>query len=201
MRTQHSSTYAGIKARVAVLTIISLLAPSAGPIVAAQAPAAKPPATQTPTAKPTTAKPSTAPGAATTAPAPPDGGWPRDYTTPSGAALVVYQPQVASWVDQKTRRPSMRRCRTRRRARRQPALGTHQSGIRDERRRRRAACELLGFQDHRAQLSQRSARDQLQAVRRGDHRLGAARRARDRARPCPGQHRREPDHPRRTSKA
>ena len=101
MRTQHSSTYARIKARVAVLTIISLLAPSAGPIVAAQAPAAKPPATQTPTAKPTTAKPSTAPGAATTAPAPPDGGWPRNYTTPSGAALVIYQPQLASWADQK----------------------------------------------------------------------------------------------------
>ena len=101
MRTQHSSTCARIKARVAVLTIISLLAPSAGPIVAAQAPAAKPPATQTPTAKPTTAKPSTAPGAATTAPAPPDGGWPRNYTTPSGAALVIYQPQLASWADQK----------------------------------------------------------------------------------------------------
>ena len=48
---------ARIKARVAVLTIVSLLAPSAGPLVAAQAPAAKPPAAQTPTAKPPTAKP------------------------------------------------------------------------------------------------------------------------------------------------
>ena len=81
MRTQHPSTYARIKARVAVLTIISLLAPSVGPLVAAQAPAAS--------AKPTAV------------PAEPDGGWPRAYTTPSGAALVLYQPQIASWADQK----------------------------------------------------------------------------------------------------
>src|SRR5262245_41146182 len=27
--------------------------------------------------------------------------WPRRYTTPSGAAVVIYQPQVASWEDQK----------------------------------------------------------------------------------------------------
>ena len=31
----------------------------------------------------------------------PDGGWPRAYTTKSGAALLLYQPQVASWADQK----------------------------------------------------------------------------------------------------
>ena len=34
-------------------------------------------------------------------PLPPDGGWPRAYTTASGAALVVYQPQISSWADQK----------------------------------------------------------------------------------------------------
>src|SRR6185436_18340071 len=27
--------------------------------------------------------------------------WPRRYTAPDGAQLVVYQPQVADWVDQK----------------------------------------------------------------------------------------------------
>ena len=32
-----------------------------------------------------------------TAAAPVDGGWPRASTTPSGAGLVVYRPQVASW--------------------------------------------------------------------------------------------------------
>jgi hypothetical protein len=31
----------------------------------------------------------------------PDGGWPRSYMTPSGGGVVVYEPQVASWVDQK----------------------------------------------------------------------------------------------------
>jgi hypothetical protein len=30
-------------------------------------------------------------------PQPRDRGWPRDYTTPSGAQVVLYQPQVASW--------------------------------------------------------------------------------------------------------
>ena len=30
-----------------------------------------------------------------------DGGWPRSYTTASGAALVLYQPQISSWADQK----------------------------------------------------------------------------------------------------
>src|SRR5262249_4302836 len=33
--------------------------------------------------------------------APIDGGWPRFYTTPSGAQVVLYEPQVASWDDQK----------------------------------------------------------------------------------------------------
>src|SRR5215471_7476390 len=32
---------------------------------------------------------------------PVDGGWPRAYTTASGARLVLYEPQVASWVNQK----------------------------------------------------------------------------------------------------
>src|SRR5262249_8375809 len=31
----------------------------------------------------------------------PDGGWPRDYDTPSGAALRVFQPQIGSWDGQK----------------------------------------------------------------------------------------------------
>jgi hypothetical protein len=39
--------------------------------------------------------------AASTAVTPVDGGWPRVSTTSSGARLVIYQPQIASWVDQK----------------------------------------------------------------------------------------------------
>src|SRR5262249_41443013 len=32
---------------------------------------------------------------------PVDGGWPRVYDTVSGARLVIYEPQIASWTDQK----------------------------------------------------------------------------------------------------
>ena len=33
--------------------------------------------------------------------APPDGGWPRRYTAPGGAEVVLYEPQIASWEDQR----------------------------------------------------------------------------------------------------
>jgi hypothetical protein len=82
MRTTHSP----FRARVAVTIIVSLVGPQIGALVSAQAPA-------TPAAKTTAAAASTA--------VPADGGWPRVYTTASGASLVLYQPQVASWVNQK----------------------------------------------------------------------------------------------------
>src|SRR5690349_2986465 len=68
--------------RRAVITALILLA-SAGPRVTAEAPA------NAAAAKPATAA------------APVDGGWPRASTSPSGAELVVYQPQIASWPDQR----------------------------------------------------------------------------------------------------
>ena len=39
---------------------------------------------------------------AETAPVPPeaDGGWPREYTGPDGARVIVYEPQIASWDNQ-----------------------------------------------------------------------------------------------------
>ena len=48
------------------------------------------------TAAPKTAAPKTA-----TATPPIDGGWPRAYATASAGRVVLYQPQIASWVDQK----------------------------------------------------------------------------------------------------
>src|SRR5215510_16374886 len=30
-----------------------------------------------------------------------DPGWPRGYSLPSEAQIVIYQPQIASWADQK----------------------------------------------------------------------------------------------------
>ena len=57
--------------------------------------AQKPPVTTTP---PT---PAAKPAAAPAEPAPIDGGWPRMYTLASGGSILVYQPQVASWPNQK----------------------------------------------------------------------------------------------------
>src|SRR5690349_24557095 len=33
-----------------------------------------------------------------------DGGWPRRYVAPDGAEVVIYQPQIASWQDQRLMR-------------------------------------------------------------------------------------------------
>src|SRR5262249_41369357 len=52
-----------------------------------------------PTPAPAAAKPAPAPAAAAAGPA--DPGWPRAYETGSGAKVLVYQPQVASWDQQK----------------------------------------------------------------------------------------------------
>ena len=104
MRIFHART----RARIAVLTLLSFVTSPVEPLLLAQTPSTKAPAEK----------------AAATATAPAVEGWPRAYSTASGAALVIYQPQVASWVDQKHAVAVLRRCPTRRRARRKPALGT-----------------------------------------------------------------------------
>jgi hypothetical protein len=109
MRTSCDSA----RARVAMITALSMLISPVTPLVRAQATA--PPAGQsakapaTPTAKPATPAPGSLAGAAAAAnaarpaatSAPVDGGWPRAYTTPSGGRLLVYQPQVSTWTGQK----------------------------------------------------------------------------------------------------
>ena len=90
------------RAAVAVTTAFTLGLAPAVPVLAQAPPATTPPAAAkpAPAAKPaagTAAKPA----AKAASPAPPDGGWPRGYVTPSGAKIVVYQPQVASWENQK----------------------------------------------------------------------------------------------------
>jgi hypothetical protein len=74
-----SSLSGVVRGRIALVTAMSLLVSQNAVLVVAQNPA-------TPAAP---------------AEAPIDGGWPRAYTTASGAALVVYQPQVATWASQK----------------------------------------------------------------------------------------------------
>ena len=90
---------------VAALAACSLLTNPSLPVVAAarqsvQAPAAKP----APATKPAPGAKATAPqvaAAAPNAPQPPDGGWPRFYGLPSGASILLYQPQIAAWDKQK----------------------------------------------------------------------------------------------------
>jgi hypothetical protein len=70
-----------VRAAVAAAAIAGLVLPQLAVNVIAQAPAAaKAPATATPTI---------------------DGGWPKEFTTASGAQLVLYQPQISSWEEQK----------------------------------------------------------------------------------------------------
>src|SRR5262245_35013110 len=72
-----------VRAAIAVLTACSLAIAELGPVLSAQ------------TAPPKAAAAAPAPAAT------PDGGWPRDTTTPSGGAVRIFQPQIASWEGQK----------------------------------------------------------------------------------------------------
>jgi hypothetical protein len=85
---------------VAVVTALGLLAPQ-GAIVAIAAPQAKPPAAAKPATTPPAAQAAPNPSSTPTDPPPIDGGWPRVYALASGGSVLVYQPQVATWKDQK----------------------------------------------------------------------------------------------------
>ncbi len=73
-----------VKSAISITTIISLLASPSSMVIAGQS-----------------ATPARAGASAAAADQPVDGGWPRAYSTPAGANLLLYQPQVASWKDQK----------------------------------------------------------------------------------------------------
>jgi hypothetical protein len=77
-----------LRQRLAVAVACTLLVPPPTPLTAQHAPAQAAPAAQ-PAAKPATRPPDL------------DGGWPRAYSTPAGAMVILYEPQVASWTDQK----------------------------------------------------------------------------------------------------
>ena len=81
MRTRHSSSRTAVALSMASsLALFPFL-----DVVRAQAPAATKPAAKAPA----------------TAQQPVDGGWPKAFNAPSGATVVMYQPQVASWTNQK----------------------------------------------------------------------------------------------------
>jgi hypothetical protein len=95
---------AGAERAVAIITAFGVLV-STTPLGAltARGPAAqaKPPATTAAT-KPAPNPPDQTKPAGTATDSPPiDGGWPRMYPLASGGSLLVYQPQVSSWKDQK----------------------------------------------------------------------------------------------------
>ncbi|HEX7138611.1 MAG TPA: hypothetical protein VF219_12215, partial [Vicinamibacterales bacterium] len=73
-----------VRSAIATLTALSLVIAELGPIALAH-----------------TAPPKPAPAQAATPPPPVDRGWPRDTTTPSGGAIRIFQPQIASWDGQK----------------------------------------------------------------------------------------------------
>jgi uncharacterized membrane protein YgcG len=92
-----------------MVAVLSLALQGSAPIVAAatvgEQAATKPaPPTQTapPPAAPAKPATSTAASTAAAAPAPVDGGWPRIYELKSGGSFLVYQPQIATWDQQKT---------------------------------------------------------------------------------------------------
>jgi hypothetical protein len=91
---------------VAAFAALSLLINPTAPLIAAgrtqAASAAQPAAAKTPPpaakSQPAAAK---TPAAAKAPSADVDGGWPRYYSLPSGASILVYQPQISSWDKQK----------------------------------------------------------------------------------------------------
>ena len=122
---------------VATLAALSLLVPTAAPIMEAAGPsgqaAAKPapPSAQTPP-KParrrlrpppkTRRRPDRSRQLPRRRP-PIDGGWPRVVSLPSGATILVYQPQVASW-DKQTHLVAFSAVSHRAKAADKPAIGT-----------------------------------------------------------------------------
>src|SRR5215203_295939 len=88
IRYAHRGTALMVAAIFAVTPVLQALPQTPPPPKQATA---KPVATT----KPTTAKPAAAPAAAT------DPGWPRTYTTPSQGRVMIFEPQIASWANQK----------------------------------------------------------------------------------------------------
>ena len=115
-----STTRTGIRDFLLTLFCLTLLLPAAARMAGAQAPGdsavaapqASPPAAE-PAAAPQASAPAAtqaggsirvdagAPAAAADSLPEPDGGWPRLIIAPSGATIVLYQPQVMSWKDQR----------------------------------------------------------------------------------------------------
>src|SRR5262245_2750196 len=111
---KRSRGIAAIAAALAILTepsarVVAATAgqtPSKPPASSTQTPPAPPkttpaPPSATPQSKTPPATASTTPAPAAATPAPIDGGWPRVYPLANDGNVLVYQPQIASWDNQK----------------------------------------------------------------------------------------------------
>ena len=106
-------------------------------------------------AKPATTQAAPAAKTAAATAAPVDQGWPRLYTTPSKGHVMVYEPQISSWANQKqmvayaaaSYQPPGASATSK------PSLGTLQIEAADARVARRAARELRQHAHHRRRIS------------------------------------------------
>jgi len=88
-------TFPRAQRALTILAIVSLIQPTIplGAQTTAKPATKSPPPPSTPAAK--------APAATAAAPAPIDGGWPRRYLVSSGGDITIYQPQIATWDQQR----------------------------------------------------------------------------------------------------
>ena len=84
---------------VAALAIAVIAVPPAQ--IAAMTARPAPPRQAAGTTPPAAPRPATAQPAAPAPAAPLDGGWPRMYDLSSGGSILMYQPQISSWPNQK----------------------------------------------------------------------------------------------------
>ena len=124
---------------------------------------------------------------------PVDGGWPRASTTASGASLVIYQPQIASWVDQKAIAFYAAISYTPAGASK-AALGTIKAESVDKRIDGRTARQPRRHPDHRFELLHAHTGSDSN-VGDGDFSGHSTGRPDARPRSCARQSRQEPDHP------
>lgn len=94
MIQRHCASHVGI----VFVTALALVSPPFLDVFRAQA---QPPTTSTKPATKPAAKPAAQTAASSATMPPVDGGWPKSYSTPSGGTILLHQPQIASWADQR----------------------------------------------------------------------------------------------------
>ena len=178
---------------VALALVAGLLLPSPG-VLSSQAPAGQAaPATAATASTPPKSAPAVAKAAPPAAASPEaDGGWPRAYTTPSGGQLLLYQPQIASWDEQK-HMVAYGAVSYQPKGAQKPELGTIKIESDTGVSRGRAARQVREVASHRGEVRHARPRSDARS-RRDDYGRHSRARARDRARSRARAPRHERDH-------